>query len=111
MNTLLTSSGVLPAGNLFHFSFIDKSHVFVFFYGNNGMDFINVNECFFIHVYISAMCMYGYFMIFLYSQVSCYFVFKVEDLSEKILLQIFPKCSDSDELSINNGNGKYLLTC
>lgn len=57
------------------------------------------------------MCMYGYFMIFLYSQVSCYFVFKVEDLSEKILLQIFPKCSDSDELSINNGNGKYLLTC
>lgn len=37
--------------------------------------------------------------------------FKVKNLSEKILLQLFPKCSDSDELSINNGNGTYLLTC
>lgn len=56
-------------------------------------------------------CMVDLRFFFLYSQLSCYFVFKVKNLSEKILLQLFPKCSDSDELSINNGNGTYLLTC
>lgn len=45
------------------------------------------------------------------TQLSCYFVFEVTDKSEKILLQVFPNCSASDELSVNNGNHSCCLDC
>lgn len=45
------------------------------------------------------------------SQVSCYFIFEVTDVSEKILLQLFPKCSANDELNVNNGNNLCCSGC
>lgn len=43
-------------------------------------------------------------VVFFNSQLSCYFKFEVTDKSEKILLQVFPSCFSSDELSVDNGN-------
>lgn len=45
------------------------------------------------------------------TQLSCYFVFEVTDQSEKILLQVSPNCSTSDELTINNGNNSCCQGC
>lgn len=45
------------------------------------------------------------------TQLSCYFKFEVTDKSEKILLQVFPSCFSSDELSVDNGNNSCCLDC
>lgn len=45
------------------------------------------------------------------TQLSCYFKFEVTDQSQKILLQMSPNCSTSDELSVNKGNNLCCQGC
>lgn len=58
--------------------------------------------------YLLLSPIYREILFLFYSQLSCYFVFEVTDMGEKILSQLFSKCSANDELSVNNGNSIYL---
>lgn len=91
------------------FIFLSDTKHFYFLFESKDEECVNVINCF---IHINSMLMYGHFeFIFgfcLYSQLTCYFVFEVTDMSEKILLQLFPNCSANDELSVNNGKTKYV---
>lgn len=65
----------------------------------------NEIEYLFIHIVIAHINRHFKIFVLFSSQLSCYFVFEVTDQSEKILLQVFPNCSASDELRVKNGNG------